>query len=105
MPTWSVTRIQISPCSRRSVFSTIRCRARPMDDSRSRTIGAPHDGRRIVVESFTSLSRVDATEWDAVVPRDTPHLRYGFMEAIERSGFMRRPYYLGARRDGRLIGV
>ncbi len=52
-----------------------------------------------------SISEVDSAAWDALASRDTPHMRYGFLEAVETSGFGKKPIYLQAWRDGRLLGA
>jgi predicted N-acyltransferase len=57
------------------------------------------------VTCATTLHDVDARQWDDLVPRDAPHLRYGFLRAVEDSGFGQRPYYLCAWRDGCLAGA
>src|SRR5438270_6658102 len=60
---------------------------------------------RVGVTWETTLREVDAREWDDLVPRDAPHLRTGFLKAVEESGFGPSPYYLRARLRGRLAGV
>ena len=42
---------------------------------------------------------------DGHIPRDMPHLRYGFLEAVEKSGQGKSPLYLCARLNGALVGV
>lgn len=47
-----------------------------------------------------TLAGVDAAEWDALIPRDDPHLRYGFLKAVEESGQGREPRYVQVFRAG-----
>jgi hypothetical protein len=42
-----------------------------------------------------------AATWDALVPKDVPHLRSGFLKAAERGGMIQAPDYLLVSRDGR----
>ncbi len=57
------------------------------------------------VERLTRVCDLGAREWDTLIPRDVPHLRWGFLHAVECSGLGRAPHYLCARRGGRLVGV
>ena len=60
---------------------------------------------RLTVTCAKTIEEVDRRTWDALVPRDAPHLRYGFLRAVERSAFGRNPHYLGVHRGRRLLGV
>ena len=46
-----------------------------------------------------------AADWDRFVPRDVPHLRAGFLKAVERGGVVNKPAYLLAYRAGRPVGA
>src|SRR5438552_4021630 len=46
-----------------------------------------------------------AAEWDRFVPRDLPHLRAGFLRAVERGGMVHDPAYLMVYHDDRLAAV
>src|SRR5437762_2003399 len=59
----------------------------------------------VTVTQATGLEEVDARTWDELVPRDLPHLRAGFLRAVEESGFGRSPHYFCAWRSGELAGV
>src|SRR5206468_1343891 len=56
------------------------------------------------VTCATRLGEVDQATWDALVPRDSPHMRYGFLRAVEASGLGRQPHYLRAWDGSRLVG-
>lgn len=64
-----------------------------------KSAAGPHAGRS------GSIDEVDQTTWDELVPRDLPHMRHGFLKAVEVSGLVSRPCYLRAWLDGRLVGV
>ena len=46
-----------------------------------------------------------ASEWDQFVPRDMPHLRAGFLRAVERGRVVESPAYVLVRRKDRLAAV
>jgi predicted N-acyltransferase len=54
-------------------------------------------------EEYTRHSAIDsiAAAWDRLVPRDLPHLRAGFLRAVERGGMVRDPVYLLLTHQGR----
>ena len=59
----------------------------------------------VEITRLTSAQQVGREEWDGHIPRDMPHLRYGFLEAVEKSGQGKSPLYLCARLNGALVGV
>src|SRR3990172_6466401 len=84
---------------RPSIHHTMRG-SRSMDDTRPQ---APPAGeivciRRRVIDAV-------AADWDRFVPRDVPHLRAGFLRAVERGGVVNKPAYLLAYRAGRPVGA
>jgi hypothetical protein len=59
---------------------------------------APQHGELTCVQ-HAAIDSVDA-EWDRFVSRDVPHLRSGFLRAVERSGIIHEPAYLMVYLDG-----
>ena len=53
----------------------------------------------INVASQTGITQI-AAPWDSFVPRDVPHLRSGFLRAVERAGMLQDMTYLVASREG-----
>ncbi|MGE0609666.1 MAG: GNAT family N-acetyltransferase [Pirellulales bacterium] len=58
----------------------------------------------IQISSHTGIEPI-AAQWDAFVPRDVPHLRSGFVRAVERAGMLQDITYLIATRQGAVAGV
>ncbi len=58
----------------------------------------------IQVSSHTGIEPI-AVAWDEFVPRDVPHLRSGFLHAVELAGMLQDLTYLVASRDGVKAGV
>lgn len=57
-----------------------------------------------------SLDEVDSIEWNALVPPDSPALRYEFLSALEKSGCIARetgwdPHHLGIYDKGKLTAA
>lgn len=55
-----------------------------------------------------SLDEIDSSEWNSLVPSDSPALRYEFLSALEKSGCVARetgwdPHHLGIYDNGKLI--
>lgn len=46
-----------------------------------------------------------AADWDRFVPRDVPHLRAGFLRAVERGRVVKEPVYVMAYRGRRPVGA
>jgi predicted N-acyltransferase len=46
-----------------------------------------------------------ASLWDALIPRDWPHLRVGFLQAVEQSRMLEAPAYLVLRRGEQTVAV
>lgn len=64
----------------------------------------------IRTEILTSLSRVDAAEWDALAGEDDPFVEHAFLSALEESGSVGEgtgwmPHHILCRKDGRLVGA
>jgi predicted N-acyltransferase len=72
---------------------------------RSHAALPPEPAAPLRVDRVATIDALDRSEWDALVPRDAPHLRSGFLAALERSGQCNRPQYLRVFADGRLVGV
>ena len=70
-------------------------------------LDAAHDLKSFKVATIEAVNRI---EWDALVPRDEPHLRADFLAAVEKSGMAKKAEYLMVRgaqglRDDALLGV
>jgi len=59
---------------------------------------------RLTVTQHPAIDPI-ADEWDRFVPRDVPHLRAGFLRAIERGEMLEAPCYLLAWQEDRLLAV
>jgi predicted N-acyltransferase len=63
------------------------------------------DADAFVIRRFSDLAAIDAAAWDGLVPRDLPHLRYGFLKAMAESGLECQPYYVTVFKEARLVAV
>jgi predicted N-acyltransferase len=68
------------------------------------TVLAPRE-TAVSVTRATALQEIDVRTWDELVPLDLPHLRAGFLRAVEESGFGHQPHYFCAWRGGELAGI
>ena len=57
------------------------------------------------VERARSIRDIDQGEWNALIPRDEPHLRYAFLEALETSGQCRESHYFRVFSGSELVGA
>src|SRR5581483_1946074 len=69
------------------------------------SIAAPAAESHLTIRCASTVEDLDERAWDELVPRDMPHLRCGFLKAVEASGFGRQPQYYCAWRGTRLQGV
>lgn len=65
----------------------------------------------IDVHTHQSIRELDEATWDALLgPHFVPHMRWAFLEALERTGCVRpevgwQPLYVSLRRAGRVVAV
>jgi predicted N-acyltransferase len=60
---------------------------------------------KLTVDVRRSIFAFGIDEWDRLVPRDEPQLRFEFLKAVESSRMGQNPTYIAVRQDEQIIGI